>query len=63
MGDIMTEQQQELRAILRSRRIPDSFPIEEEAEEMLLFALKEEGINNVYIDDEGGIIIDYNPNE
>ena len=55
----MTPEQQELRAILRSWRIPDHFPIEEEAEGMILLALKQDGIINVYIDDEGGLMIDY----
>lgn len=56
----MTEQQEELRAHLRSWGIPDSFLVEDEAEGMLLMALKQEGINRVYIDDEGGIVVDYN---
>lgn len=55
----MTENIKELRELLKFWHIPEDFEIEEEAEEMLLNALKQDGINNVFIDEEGGLVIDY----
>jgi len=51
-----------LSVFLKFYNIPDTFVIEEEAKEMLLMAF-EQDIAACYLDDEGGLIIEYNGEE
>lgn len=50
---------EKIRSLLLAYGIPTDFEIEEEAEGMILTALNQDDIAAVRIDDEGGLVIEF----
>jgi hypothetical protein len=50
---------EKIRSLLLAYGIPSDFEIEEEAEGMILTALNQDDIAAVRIDDEGGLVIEF----
>jgi len=62
MNDELTAMEK-VRSLLLAYGIPRSFEIEEEAVGMILAALNQEDLADVRLDQEGGLIIEFNDNE
>lgn len=54
---------EKVRSLLLAYGIPASFEVEEEAVGMILAALNQEDLADVRLDEEGGLIIEFNGNE
>lgn len=54
---------EKIRSLLLAYGVPSDIEIEEEAEGMILAALNQDDIADVRIDEEGGLIIEFNGNE
>ncbi len=54
---------EKIRSLLLSYGITDNFLIEEDAESMILTALEQDNVFDVRIDEEGGLIIEFDENE
>ena len=50
---------EEIYDILKTYNITEEIIIDDGAEELIINALKQEGIESVFIDEEGGLVIDY----
>lgn len=54
---------EKIRSLLLSYGITDNILIEEEAESMILNALEKDNVFDVRIDEEGGLVIEFDENE
>jgi hypothetical protein len=54
---------EKIRSLLLAYGVPNDIEIEEEAEGMILAALNQDDIASVGIDEEGGLVIEFNGNE
>lgn len=54
---------QKIYAILRTHGIDQEIDIEDEVAETILIALQQPDIEYVIIDEEGGLVIDYGPEQ
>ena len=55
----MNELKEQVYSILRTYGINEQIAIDDGAEELLINALNQEGIEAVFIDEEGALVIDY----